>query len=742
MQMMTLLPLLVCMHGAAIQGKAPTQKPLQDLGAQVNRAVQKVMQRQNLVGLSVALFRKGKILYVQGFGFADRENKIPADGTSKYRWASISKPLTAIAAMQLVEEAKLDLDRGIRFYVPEFPKKPWPISMRQLLSHQGGIVHYRNGKVIRSKREYKDPHPFTNLVTALDSFKESPLIAEPGTKYSYSTHGFILAGAVIRRAGGAPYWDQVRDRIKVPLGLDSLEPDYQWKDIPGRAVGYRRPWKKAVPIRSTNTDVSWKLPGGGFLSNVRDLARFGAAWGSNKLLKQKSWQTLWTATPLKNGKKPHYGLGFALGTYRGKRLVEHAGAQEKARTWLLSLPEEHTGVAIMSNCEYAKLKALSRTLLALLIPKGSKQDHPSLVARLRADVERLAAPAWEGRGAGTAGGRKAGDWLIENMKALGLMPGVRHKTGPSYVQNFHFGRNNCRNLVGILPGNKNAKDYVLVGAHYDHLGKRGKIYFPGADDNASGVAVTLALAKRFSKQKGKLPYHMAFVFFDAEEKGLIGSRRFVSHQILLTEQIRFVLIFDLVGGNFLPWRKGDIYVMGSEYSPALQVLLKHAQKDFAKEPFQILPLGNYILEPFGPSFARSDYMSFRANKVPYLFLSSATPWYYHRPSDQAKRLDYAKMARVVRLSEKLLQGVCARKRPLPFVEKPRADLQDALRMQQILKECLQHKEHKNFARAHSSFEAMLTQVDQLVKKGKIEESDRRVLQRALVLLFQTVGRHQ
>ncbi len=736
---LTLLPFFLVGLPLGGQENSPAKTPQakKTFASRVDSAIQKTIRRQNLVGISVALFREGKIVYVKGFGFADQEKKIPADGTTKYRWASISKPMTAIAAMQLVEQGKLDLDRDIRSYVPEFPAKPWPISMRRLLAHQGGIVHYRNGKVIRTKRSYKEPHPFVNLVLALDTFKESPLIAEPGTKYSYSTHGFILAGAVIRKAGGAPYWTQVRERIKTPLGLDSFEPDYQWKDIKGRAVGYRRFGKKGVPFPSSNTDVSWKLPGGGFLSNVRDLARFGMAWGSPTLLKKASWKTLWTAPALRNGKRPHYGLGFALGTFAGKRLVEHAGAQEKARTWLAALPAEHTGVAIMTNCEYAKLKPLSRALLGLLTPVKRGQG---LETRLRADVERLAAPGWEGRGAGTPGGRKAGDWLLGRMKALGLRPGVRSKTGASYLHEFRFGRTRCRNLVGILPGNKDAKDYVLVGAHYDHLGKRGKVYFPGADDNASGVALTLALAASFAPKKGTLPYHMAFVFFDAEEKGLVGSRRFVAHEILPPSRIRFAMIYDLVGGNFLPWRKGDIYVMGSEYSPPLRQWIRDAKGRFGGEPFHILPLGNYLLEPFGPTMARSDYMSFRAKKIPYLFLSSATPWYYHRPSDKPEQLDYRKMARVKRLSEMLLEEVLQSKKPLPFLVKPKAQLEDALRMREILRECLKHREFKNFARASASFAALLSEVEKIVAKGKVEEKDRRVLQRALVLLFQTVGR--
>jgi len=314
-------------------------------------------EKQELIGLAWAVVRAGKPMHRGTFGFADREQARPVDRDTLFRWASISKPLTAIAAMQLVQAARLDLDRDVREYVPEFPAKPQPINARQLLSHQGGIVHYTNGPVIRTEVEYETEHPFEDVILALDTFKESPLVAEPGTAYAYTTRGYILLGAVVQRAGGEPYWEQVQERIAKPLGMKSLRPDYPWTKTPERARGYRRLLGVIVP--STDTDVSWKLPGGGFTSNISDLARFAEGLMGEKLVKPETRKRMWTRQPLPEGKTSSYGLGFFVGKARDQRLISHSGAQEATRTLMRLFPDSGTAVVLMSNCEYANLKPIA-----------------------------------------------------------------------------------------------------------------------------------------------------------------------------------------------------------------------------------------------------------------------------------------------------------------------------------------------------------------------------------------------
>jgi CubicO group peptidase (beta-lactamase class C family) len=287
-----------------------------------------------------------------------------------FRWASISKPVAAVAAMQLALAEKLDLDRDVRSYVPEFPEKPWPITARQLLCHQGGVVHYTNGKVVRTKTQYDRVHPFADSVVALDMFKESDLVAEPGTTFSYTTHGYMLLGAVVQRAGEAPFAEQVRRRIAEPARMTTFQPDYQWVEIPHRAVGYRKLGDAVSP--TTNTDVSWKLPGGGFISTVGDLARFTTALMDDTLLPAEARERMWTNQERRDGKSTGYGLGFGVSVVDGKRRVAHSGSQEKTRTLMQFFPDERIAVVLMTNSEWAKLDPLAAALWAQIPRRASE----------------------------------------------------------------------------------------------------------------------------------------------------------------------------------------------------------------------------------------------------------------------------------------------------------------------------------------------------------------------------------
>ena len=363
----------------ATAATAATTAPLAE---RVDEAMRDEMARQELVGLAVGVIQDGQITYLKGYGLANREQRLPVTRQTMFRWASISKPLTAVAAMQLWERGELDLEREARRYVPEFPDKGTALRVRHLLCHQGGVVHYTNGKVIQTERDYPVAHPFENVIFALDTFKESPLVNEPGEKYSYSTRGYMLVSAIVERAGKQKFAEQVRDRIAKPLKLATLQPDYQWENIPHRAVGYRK--RSGQVTASTNTDVSWKLGGGGFISNIDDLAKFAAGLLNHRLVKPATRQKMWTRQKTRDGKPTAYALGFSHKHYRdgtlhkwnasgtGIEIVGHSGSQEKTRTWMALWPGQKLGGVVMSNSEYANPGKLAARLLEVVMP----QDMP------------------------------------------------------------------------------------------------------------------------------------------------------------------------------------------------------------------------------------------------------------------------------------------------------------------------------------------------------------------------------
>jgi hypothetical protein len=263
---------------------------------------------------------------------------------------------------------------------------------------------------------------------------------------------------------------------------------------------------------------------------------------------------------------------------------------------------------------------------------------------LERHVRRLASDELQGRLPGTAGGALAAAYVAEAFREAGLAPAGRDgfyhdvdRAGP------------IRNVAGILKGR--SPELVLLAAHHDARGVVDGRVQNGADDNASGVAVLIEVARSW---KGKVPDRtLCFVSFDAEEKGLLGSREFVKSGLVDLGQIAAVVVMDLVGGRFLPWEDRRLYALGSECSPVLDDLLARTEEGAGLE---LRRLSMAALEPY-PGMARSDYGPFRDRRIPFTFLSTGTPWYYHTEHDDPEVLDFPKLARVAEWVRRLVEAI-------------------------------------------------------------------------------------
>jgi CubicO group peptidase (beta-lactamase class C family) len=139
--------------------------------ANFERFVNEQMRADQIVGLSIG-FVKGDFVWAQGFGYADLENKTPAKPESAYRLASVTKPMTAVAILQLVEAGKINLDAEVQTYVPYFPHKPWPVKVGPLLGHLAGIPHYVNYDLEGHFKDHKDTR------AAIAVFENFDLVAQ------------------------------------------------------------------------------------------------------------------------------------------------------------------------------------------------------------------------------------------------------------------------------------------------------------------------------------------------------------------------------------------------------------------------------------------------------------------------------------------------------------------------------------------------------------------------------------
>lgn len=347
------------------------------------------MQADQMTGLSVA-FMKDDLVWAKGYGFADLENQVPATEKSAYRLASVTKPMTATAIMQLVEQGKIDLDAEVQTYVPYFPRKPWPVTVRQLLGHLGGISHYKNYDLEGHFKEHK------NTRASIAVFENFDLVAEPGTRYNYSSYGYNLLGAVIEGASGQAYGDYMRENIWAPLGMTDTRMDEPLELIPNRVRGYQLVGGKIK--NSEFVDISSRFAAGGTRSTVVDLLKFAKGLNDRKILTEKSIALLYEPMTTKDGRLTDYGMGWGVNESYGRFLVSHSGGQQETRTILYNYPAQNLIVAAGSNFENGNPALYAQRLIELIL------DEPMVIRAYTGDKinDALLAGAYSVYGSGLA----------------------------------------------------------------------------------------------------------------------------------------------------------------------------------------------------------------------------------------------------------------------------------------------------------------------------------------------------
>src|SRR5262245_33051003 len=247
----TTVVLLLAYLAGVSRAADQTGKLSDEKQSKIEAAISTFMASSRAPGISVAVVQDGEFVWSAGFGMADLENSVPATSRTLYRLGSISKPITATAAMALWESGKLDLDSPVQKYCPAFPQKPWPITTRELLGHLGGIRYYNVPEFpyseSQSDPEVGNTHHFENGIEGgLKFFAKDPLVAQPGTHFNYSTQGYTLVGCAIEGASGRKYADFVRDSVLIPAGMLQTRPDDRFAIVPHRTRFYSKNESGAV----------------------------------------------------------------------------------------------------------------------------------------------------------------------------------------------------------------------------------------------------------------------------------------------------------------------------------------------------------------------------------------------------------------------------------------------------------------------------------------------------------------
>lgn len=283
-----------------------------------------------------------------------------------------------------------------------------------------------------------------------------------------------------------------------------------------------------------------------------------------------------------------------------------------------------------------------------------------------ATINFLASDELQGREAGVHGSRVTSEYIVSLLQWMGVSP-----LADSYFQPFDAYRKErqkkgrlevhpdsiaklkqevhqkltMRNVLGMIPG-KNTKEYVIVGAHFDHLGidpvLDGDQIYNGADDNASGVSAVLQIARAFLASGQQPERNVIFAFWDGEEKGLLGSKYFVQTCSFLS-QIKGYLNFDMIGRNNKPQQPKQVVYF---YTAAHPVFGDWLKEDIRKYGLQLEPDYRAWENPIGGS----DNGSFAKVGIPIIWYHTDGHPDYHQPSDHADRLNWDKIVEITKAS--------------------------------------------------------------------------------------------
>jgi len=304
---------------------------------------------------------------------------------------------------------------------------------------------------------------------------------------------------------------------------------------------------------------------------------------------------------------------------------------------------------------------------------AQKQDD------MKQAVEYLASQQLGGRFPDTAGDTLASDFIVSKLRDLKLKPIVKGKKKTKYFHDFTFGKGEKKmtthNIIAVIPGkDKHLKnEYIVVSSHYDHLGLGGKdsgsrrpdtiAVHPGADDNASGDAVVLELAKHF--KKARLPRSIIIAFFGAEEQGLVGSKKFVEWMKQddklrrnLPDSLKGIVAnvnLDMVGRM----RDNAMSVSGTGTSSEFKAIVEQVAEEIDLHV-------SCTADGYGPS----DHASFVAAEIPVLFLTTGGHMEYHTPADKPFTLNYDGMQQTLEFSKKLITRLASMPNTLDYISVP------------------------------------------------------------------------
>lgn len=320
----------------------------EDQLSKIDSICQSFIDKGNTVGLSVGLSHNGKVIFSKGYGLANIASGKPATDSTIYAIASISKFITAITTMKLVEEGKLNLSDKVVDHIKDFPRQEFmnEITIEHLLRHQSGLVDHEDwfdSIYINHKRVFTDEEFF--------KFLDQPLFFKPGTRYSYSNSGYAILSMILEKTEGKSFHELIVDKINNPVGASSIGMWPERWNLSNATMGFE------LGKQGVDTSFHMMTKGmkgdGGLSASVLDLLKLANALSDEKFLKKSSLEKMISPSPIGNI-LIDYGLGVKFGNYSGQKTFGHSGGYKGTGWAMLSLyPESGYAFAAAINTNFS-----------------------------------------------------------------------------------------------------------------------------------------------------------------------------------------------------------------------------------------------------------------------------------------------------------------------------------------------------------------------------------------------------
>ncbi|MGE5759571.1 MAG: serine hydrolase domain-containing protein [Gemmatimonadota bacterium] len=365
-----------------LAGGAVPLRSQQPIGPAVDSIARQLLQATGAPSASVAVVQGGRQVYAQAYGAAQIEPPVAARPEMRYSIGSISKQFAAAAMLLLQQDGKLSLDDPVARYFPDLTRAR-EVTIRQLLSHTSGYQDYW-------PQDYVPLFMLDSVTGAgiLDRWAKKPLDFEPGTQWQYSNTNYVIAGMIVEKVSGLPFFEFLRRRILAPLGMQSVVNIDLGRLPQSDPTGYLR-YALGPPRPAPKEGKGWLFAAGELAMTASDLAKWDITLMNESLLSPASYRAMETETLLKDGTATGYGLGVDVGVNAGHRVISHGGEVSGFTATNLVFPDDHAAVIVLVNQDAVSTSGVIAQRIGGLLFATSDTLTASRTARARGILEGL-----------------------------------------------------------------------------------------------------------------------------------------------------------------------------------------------------------------------------------------------------------------------------------------------------------------------------------------------------------------